>query len=297
MTQISHIQSIGQDVLLSSANEPDQNLKIRFQNFLKDPSYRHIHILDSTQQFFQLNVNEQGQAYLGSPPGSLCATENADTLVITDGDILAENKLNALEGRDVIIDKSHYDYSLHGGEGDDIIIALETGHKKLYGDEGQDQLFSGPGNDDLTGGKGNDWLAGGKGDDRYFVNRLDEHTRIEDSGGRDTLVLADIRADELCFTQIDQDIYITLTDPLFRDTFSIKLTEWSSSAEKKIERIQVEKENKYGQYINDYDLESLLPTAISSFSDAEKQQLINHHNESVFLKQTLQRTENIIQMN
>lgn len=233
LSQISDIQATGQDIVLSSRYEPDKNLKIRFQNFLQDESYRHITILDSKNHLFELNVDDKGQAYLGDPPGSLFPTGNADTLIITDGDILENHQLNALEGSDVIMDKSDYHYSLYGGEGDDMMMTLENGNKKLYGDEGHDQLFSGPGDDILTGGKGNDWLSGGDGNDQYFVYRLDGNTTIEDKGGeKDILVLPDIDANELCFTKVKEDIYITLKNTSC-NLFSIKLKAWGSAPEKK----------------------------------------------------------------
>lgn len=64
LADINNIETIGQDILLSSKHEPDKNLKIRFVNFLLDASYRHIRIIDGKNKFFRLQVDEQNKAYL-----------------------------------------------------------------------------------------------------------------------------------------------------------------------------------------------------------------------------------------
>lgn len=183
------------------------------------------------------------------------------------------NTLDAKGGNDLVIDNSHYDRNINAGAGNDTIIAMENGNKDLFGDSGNDKLFSGTGKDTLRGGQGDDVLSGGEGDDRYFVDRSDGHTTIEDSGGTDTLFLLDIDVDELCFTPVEDGVYITLKNSSFT-TFSIKLMEGKGDPEEKIEKIKTGNRESV--------LEDLIKTAISSFSAQEKQQLINLHNEFIY---------------
>lgn len=233
LIQINHIQTIGQDIILSSKHEPEKNLKICFQNFLLDESYRHISIFDSKQnQLFELNVDEQGKPRFYCAYSHLSSTENADTLFISDADTLTGNLLEAKGGDDFIIDYSHLSPTIDGGKGNDVIIAMESGNKDLNGDEGNDQLFSGEGDDSLMGGQGNDLLSGGKGNDMYYVGRSDGHTTIEDNGGNDILFLMNIHVDELLFTQIEENIYIALKNIDIK-TFSIELSECGSGSEEK----------------------------------------------------------------
>jgi len=68
---------------------------------------------------------------------------------------------------------------LHGGAGDDHIVALRAfwpnedpdGSFSLYGEDGNDVLAGGNGDDWLEGGTGDDWLEGGAGSDTYYFER------------------------------------------------------------------------------------------------------------------------------
>ncbi|BGI53177.1 hypothetical protein [Candidatus Hamiltonella defensa] len=96
------------------------------------------------------------------------------------------------------------------------------------------------------------------------------------------MVLYDIGFDELLFREVGEDIYLTLTDTHFSQTFSIKMKKGVAAPEEKIEKIFTREEK--------YFLDDLLKTALSSFDSADqKKQLINQHTDSVF-------TQNIAQI-
>jgi Ca2+-binding RTX toxin-like protein len=50
---------------------------------------------------------------------------------------------------------------IHGGAGDDTLVATDTGSDELDGDAGNDTLEAGTGNDTLNGGSGDDSMTGG----------------------------------------------------------------------------------------------------------------------------------------
>jgi len=73
------------------------------------------------------------------------------------------------------------------------------------------------------------------------------------------LVLYDIGFDELLFREVREDIYLTLTDTHFSQTFSIKMKKGVAAPEEKI----FTREEKYF-------LDDLLKTALSSFDSADQ---------------------------
>ena len=113
--------------------------------------------------------------------GATQGTANADTLIAPDGQ---SNNLHGLAGADLIIGGSGYS-SLHGdagddtiigrsltgdqllgGQGNDLITAVQSKvHNFLFGDLGNDTLLASAGGDTLRGDGGNDVLMGGAGND------------------------------------------------------------------------------------------------------------------------------------
>lgn len=59
-----------------------------------------------------------------------------------------------------------------GGDGDDVLIAPQTGVHRLAGGAGNDDMTGGLGGDILDGGSGADVMRGGRGNDTYYVDNL-----------------------------------------------------------------------------------------------------------------------------
>lgn len=190
---------------------------------------------------------------------------------IYGGDVLAGHTLDARGGHDSIFDDSARLHTLRGGAGDDTIVAPK-GNKKLFGDAGHDQLLSGEGDDELNGGQGNDRLSGGKGDDTYVIDRHDDRTHIEDSGGTDEIVLTGIALKDLRVVKKDEDMYLFSAQEEAQTSFSIKIRKGASSSEHKVEYLFVN-----GQVA--------LIEEIASWEANEKQALIDQH-EHAFLFQS-----------
>ncbi|WP_174891277.1 hypothetical protein [Candidatus Hamiltonella defensa] len=247
--QINILTQLEDDLILGpTSSDQTSPLKIRFKGFMKSQSYRHINIMDSRQQFYHLKVDEAGKIYLGQDETRLVATEKDDLLVLTGADVFIEKKFDAGAGDDVIIDHSHHHNTLHGGQGNDRIIATGTGNKVLYGDSGNDKIFVYEGNNFIVGGIGNDFLSGGLGDDIYLISYKDGHTVIEDNGGNDTLVLYDILTDEVYTIEEGEDRILKTSKPGFEQAFSVTLKKGAKlNTAQKIEKIQTRSDLKLKQ--------------------------------------------------
>ena len=83
----------------------------------------------------------------------------------------------------------------------------------IYGNDGKDTLSGGSGKDILIGGHGNDTLYGGAGNDTYRWNSGDGFDTIEDNSGQNSVEFGDgIDFDDLTFTKIGENLYITIND-------------------------------------------------------------------------------------
>lgn len=105
-----------------------------------------------------------------------------------------------------------------GGDGDDTLGGQE-GADQLYGEAGDDVLSGGAGDDLLEGGDGNDTLSGdggddlmrgGAGDDTYVVAGHDGADRIEDSLGRNRLVLQDAGPESVWLQRRGDDLVVSV---------------------------------------------------------------------------------------
>ena len=83
---------------------------------------------------------------------------------------------------------------LHGGRGNDWILARGAGGDSLHGMGGRDWLRSGPGADSLFGGPGDDWLVDRIGDNR--LRGQGGRDRLESGAGNDVL-MGEFGADRL----------------------------------------------------------------------------------------------------
>lgn len=175
------LQQKGEGILLSHHDAPDLHPKVRIRNFMKGERYRHLLLMDKNGRFHGLTVNPQGGAILLRDQ----VTQGDDRIVLYST-VLTNNSLYALEGDDVVIDKSGSNHTLYGGEGNDILL-VEAGNNHLSGDAGNDTLYGGTGRDILLGGTGDDSLSGGDGDDSYLFARGDGIDLIKESGGQDSI--------------------------------------------------------------------------------------------------------------
>jgi Ca2+-binding RTX toxin-like protein len=83
--------------------------------------------------------------------------------------------------------------TIQGSAGSDSLYGLSAYANRIYGFDGNDNLYGGTLADHLEGGKGNDSLQGGKGNDTYVFNQGDGADTIDDydatAGNQDTLRL------------------------------------------------------------------------------------------------------------
>ena len=83
--------------------------------------------------------------------------------------------------------------TIQGSAGNDNLSGLSAYANRMYGFDGNDNLYGGTLADHLEGGKGNDRLSGGAGNDNYVFNQGDGADIIEDfdttTGNQDTLRL------------------------------------------------------------------------------------------------------------
>ena len=117
------------------------------------------------------------------------------------------DRLSSGAGNDRLFGGAGYD-RLDGGDGNDFLdggdggghLVGGAGADVIRGGAGADVLEGGPGDDELSGGAGNDVLnagpgddriAGGRGHDTYLYHGGPGHVRISDTGGWDTVLLAD----------------------------------------------------------------------------------------------------------
>ncbi len=219
--------------------------------------------MDKQGASYTLDVDEQGQAYLGQKQSEIQATERDDSILLSGAIILAEGSFHALAGDDTIFDSSECDRRLYGDAGNDILIASRSGRKTLEGGEGDDQLFSDVGNDILLGGTGNDQLMGGKGDDTYRYGQGDGDDLINDAGGHDSLLFDEgITRDDLRFKRAGNDLQITF---LAKDTDRVTVKHYFKSSAFQIEKIKMGRDEMSGDDI------ARLVQMIPSFPSSERE--------------------------
>ena len=101
------------------------------------------------------------------------------------------------EGDDTLLGDNDGDLNILGGGDDQIFgesgmdtLAGGSGTDFLDGGEDDDELRAGPGDDTLIGGTGNDELIGGGGQDTYVFELGDGVDDIDDTLGRNTIILS-----------------------------------------------------------------------------------------------------------
>jgi Ca2+-binding RTX toxin-like protein len=104
-----------------------------------------------------------------------------DTIYSTSG----YDQINAGAGNDKVIVTGAWSVTVHGGDGNDAIIAND-GNGVFYGDAGNDTIVGGAGNSTLTGGAGNDTITGGAGNERIVGGAGND--QLTGGAGSDTFV-------------------------------------------------------------------------------------------------------------
>ncbi|WP_417624700.1 calcium-binding protein [Paremcibacter congregatus] len=103
----------------------------------------------------------------------ISGTNNADLITIT-GDVLSGNGALTINGE--VSDGSGFSIdiaaSVHGGDGDDVIVGGDLGND-LFGDGGDDTITGGQKDDWIFGGAGADKLYAGGGDGNYLDGGAD----------------------------------------------------------------------------------------------------------------------------
>ena len=146
-----------------------------------------------------------GHAPVGSPDLSL-------SLVATDplGNQSHADFSLALTAPPQTVKSSWHGGTIYGKDGNDHLIGSNF-NDRIHGGDGDDYLKAKFGNDVLDGGKGNDRLLGDWGNDEYFYRAGDGHDTIQDSQGKDTLILDGIRHSDIRFLLRGKDLVLEFT--------------------------------------------------------------------------------------
>ena len=146
-----------------------------------------------------------GHAPVGSPDLSL-------SLVATDplGNQSHADFSLALTAPPQTVKSSWHSGTIYGKDGNDHLIGSNF-NDRIHGGDGDDYLKAKFGNDVLDGGKGNDRLLGDWGNDEYFYRAGDGHDTIQDSQGKDTLILDGIRHSDTRFLLRGKDLVLEFT--------------------------------------------------------------------------------------
>ena len=146
-----------------------------------------------------------GHAPVGSPDLSL-------SLIATDplGNQSHADFSLALTAPPQTVKSSWHGGTIYGKDGNDHLIGSNF-NDRIHGGDGDDYLKAKFGNDVLDGGKGNDRLLGDWGNDEYFYRAGDGHDTIQDSQGKDTLILDGIRHSDTRFLLRGKDLVLEFT--------------------------------------------------------------------------------------
>ncbi len=126
--------------------------------------------------------------------------------------------------------------ALTSAGGNDTTIA-KGGNDTITSGAGRDTIDAGSGDDIINAGTGNDSITGGSGNDTYIYKAGDGQDTIRDIAGTDTLNLQSIQASALKFTQDNNDLLINFTNT---SSDSIRVSEWFSSADNRIEQLKLD---------------------------------------------------------
>ncbi|MDD2926637.1 calcium-binding protein, partial [Rhodoferax sp.] len=184
------------------------------------------------------------------------------------------NVLDGGEGDDTLTGGWGTD-TFRGGDGNDIIHA-PGGSSNISGGSGNDQITSawaadtidagagddiihpGGGGDTVRGGLGNDQIINELwGNDRYLYARGDGQDLLLDGNGQDLLTLEGVQSDQLWFSQVGND----LTVSLIGTQDSVTLQNWYLGSQYHVEQIKTSD----GKTLLDSQVQNLV-SAMASFA-------------------------------
>ena len=164
-------RQIGNDLELFGYNGSDS---VRVSSYFGNDAYRNIEFQFADQTVTLDNLMQNGLALQGTDAGET---------------------IYGWAGRN----------ELYGHGGNDTLNAYD-GNDLLNGGDGDDMLNANGGNDTLIGGAGNDKLYGGAGDDTYVFAKGHGSDYVSDSSGKQTFRFDGIKANEVQFRQIGNDL-------------------------------------------------------------------------------------------
>ncbi|HDL7643962.1 TPA: RTX toxin [Yersinia enterocolitica] len=209
------------DIVIRHKDNPDAFVSIEISNAHKltlVDGKQLITLIDKNEKLFYIDSSAEIFELLEMQPTLCVTTEGNDHIVIPDSYRLADNRLYAKHGDDVISDLSGRGHKIYGDVGNDIIYA-KGGDNMLSGGDGHDELFGGNGNDLLYGGQGDDILnsgdginvfAGGEGDDSYVFEPGHGGNFIFDNKGRNSIIFKGIDYRVLQFKKQDSNLTINI---------------------------------------------------------------------------------------
>ncbi|MEA9444293.1 calcium-binding protein [Candidatus Fukatsuia symbiotica] len=262
-----HLHKQGDDIIFSHRSSPEQYPRIRLLNFMAHERYRHLSIMDENSRLYDLVVDAEDHVLLMQRQ-----INNGDNnLILHNTTATTGISLHAGPGHDTIIDKSGGSNTLHGDDGNDMLLAW-SGNNALFGGAGNDRLVGGTGhdvlcgetgNDTLVGNAGNDIMVGGVGDDIYLFARGDGHDSILEDGGTDSLVFTsrEITRETLWLKKDGDNLRIQVNGANSGDTVTV--LGYYDNPKNKIEMISVERYQLAGDNID------RMVEAMSTFTSSE----------------------------
>ncbi|CFQ13964.1 calcium-binding protein [Yersinia enterocolitica] len=211
------------DIVIKHKDNPDAFVSIEISNTHKltlVDGKQLITLIDKNEKLFYIDLSAEIFELLEMQPTLYTTTEDNDNIVIPDSYRLADNRLYAKHGDDVISDLSGRGHKIYGDVGNDIIYA-KGGNNMLSGGDGNDELFGGNGNDLLYGGQGDDILnsgdginvfAGEEGDDSYVFEPGHGDNIIFDNKGRNSIIFKGIDYRVLQFKKQDSNLTININN-------------------------------------------------------------------------------------
>lgn len=202
MMALSQNQQVEGEVETVSANLSVDNANVN-TDFIeyRGRDYSYLDFLTSEPSQSSNDVTTLGQ------PNTI----NGEDLII-DGTLLSDNIVGT-EAHETIYGLLGNDIISAGGGDDELFGGLRN--DTLSGEAGADTLRGESGDDILTGGTGDDTLIGGADDDTYIYARGDGNDILIESdefSNNDRLVLNNILATDVTFTEAGEDTILTIAE-------------------------------------------------------------------------------------
>lgn len=140
------------------------------------------------------------------------ATRSAAQIEAYFGDLDEPEVLHESENNRGVLNLSFGGETVHGGTEDDT----------LRGGSGNDTVFGEGGNDVIYGDLGDDDLRGGPGDDIFKYRLGDGNDVIDDTEGRNKLLITGVDESQVSEARVGDSNVITISDPAHSGTIEIR---------------------------------------------------------------------------